>query len=235
MKMSVINLAERRIVRQVDELFAKMPARYGAYCTNPITGGCYIHGDDPIEPQKEAARRALFNREWFAIHGPADAQPLPISSDECEAARLRGDLLHYILGLYGRSLEGKDPREHPPFADYVSGVLWEAERVDGIIGTLPNIPDELEKLKMRFPPRELAGMGPGFCWLRPKLYAEVMPRYRRSRARDAAWRAKQIKIPHLPPTYEIVLPKSVQRAAARANAYYAREQNSQEPNHDVIP
>ena len=80
-------------------------------------------------------------------------------------------LLPYIVALYARSLEGSDydphlgmvrvvydVQEHPPFADYVSGVLWEAERVDGNIGRLPNYPDELRKLKKRFSPRALKGL-----------------------------------------------------------------------------
>ena len=65
-------------------------------------------------------------------------------------------LLAYIVRLYARSLDCRnyDVRGHPPFADYVSGVLWEAERVDGIIGKLRIYPAELPKLKKRFPPRE---------------------------------------------------------------------------------
>ena len=61
------------------------------------------------------------------INGPADAQPLPLSYDEREDMK-GGGLLDYILALYARSLEGRDydVKEHPSFADYVRGVLWEA-------------------------------------------------------------------------------------------------------------
>ena len=80
-------------------------------------------------------------------------------------------VLDYLVGRYARSLEGRDPDEHPSFAEYASGVLWEAEHVDGNIGVIPS-GDQTEELKKRFPPRKLAGMGPGFCWLTPKEYAE---------------------------------------------------------------
>lgn len=179
------------IARLIDELFSTH--RYGENCRNPVTGAGYVHGIDPIAPQKEAARRALFAREWFAIFGPADAQPLPLNQYEYEDWKCRG-LWGYIVALYARSLQGDDKfdvKQHPPFAAYVSGVLWEAGRVDGIIGSIPDSPDELTKLKKRFPPRELTGMGPGFCWLPRKLYAEAMPDYRllMARARSASKRA----------------------------------------------
>jgi hypothetical protein len=96
-------------------------------------------------------------------------------------------LLYYILALYARSLEGRryNLEEHPPFSDYASGVLWEAERIDGEIGTLPNYP-ELAELKKRYPPARLAGIGPGFRWQPPKLHAQTMASYRRSRRRTAS-------------------------------------------------
>jgi hypothetical protein len=217
--MKVSAMTKRDIERQVDELFAKARRHYGECCTNPVTGASYVQGMDRIKPQKEAARRALFNREWFAINGPADAQPLPISQIEWEDARRQGDLLHYILGLYARSLDGMDAREHPPFTDYVSGVLWEAERVNGIIGVLPNFADKAE-LKKRFPPRKLAGIGPGFCWYSPKAYAEVMPSYRRSVLRGR--RAKQRR------AEPIKMPQCVIDSMARANAHYGAIKTSAE-------
>jgi hypothetical protein len=135
-------------------------------CKNPVTGAGFVYGVDPTGRQKKAAYSALLARDWFAFNGPADAQPLPLWCDERKAP----GLLAYIARLYARSLADRnyDVREHPPFADYISGVLWEAERVDGIIGTLPIYPTELPKLTKRFPPRELTGMGPGFCWLHLK-------------------------------------------------------------------
>jgi len=219
------NLIDREVERLFSLcVFTGRPVRYGDDCRNPVTGAGYIYGEDPIEPQKEEARRALLAREWFAIDGPADAQPLPLWCDE-ENLEPDGWLLRYIVRLFARSLGGQeyDFRKHPAFADYVSGVLWEAGRVDGDIGVLPNFPDELAKLKKRFPPRELPGMGPGFCWMTPKEYAEEMPRYRRSKAR-ARTRAETITAPtaHPTPTESMHIPESVRRAAASANRYYAR-------------
>src|SRR6266436_4078062 len=93
--------------------------------------------------QKDEAHRALLAREWFRFNGPADVQPLPISIHERES--LHGHrLLRHILKWYARSLEGRnyDFDEHPPFAEYVSGVLWEAELAEGSFVALPNYPPE---------------------------------------------------------------------------------------------
>jgi hypothetical protein len=214
--MATVPMSYFPIARAVDELFSTH--RYGQNCENPVTGAGYVHGIDPVKPQKEVARRALLAREWFAIYGPPDAQPLPFWRDHKGPG-----LLGYIVKLYARSLEDRDYdiNAHPPFADYVSGVLWEAERVDGIIGKLPNYPAELPELKKRFPPRELAGMGPGFCWLPPKVYAKVMPDYRRSMARQAEFHKRIKTQPILPAVDESTkILEAVRRAAARANSSY---------------
>jgi hypothetical protein len=213
--MNIININDYRIERLVDELFGSF--RYGENRRNPVTGNGFIYGDDPTAPQKDAARRALLAREWFAIYGPADAQPLPLWCDNSKALGREGALLRYIVRLYERSLGGEnyDMEKHPPFADYVSGVLWEAERVDGDIGTLPNNPDELPRLKKRFPPRELAGMGPGFHWSPPKLYAETMPSHHRSTAR--------IKKVRRAPS------RSIRRAAAEAGYSCQRSGSKTQP------
>ena len=88
--MRTIDMIEYRIARQVDELFGT--AQYAENCRNPVTGAGYVHGVDPIAEQKEAAYRALLAREWFAINGPADAQPLPVSYDERESFKGQGIL-----------------------------------------------------------------------------------------------------------------------------------------------
>ena len=169
----------------VDSLFKANAVRFGEICDWPIIGGHYVSGFDPIEEQREIAVRALLAPGWFARNGPPDAPPLPLSCDERERLKSRG-LLNYIVVLYAQSLEGRDydVKEHPPFSDYVSGVLWEAEYGD--LGTLPNYPDELAELKKRYPPAMLAGIGPGFYWEPPKLHAQTMASYRRSRRRTAA-------------------------------------------------
>ena len=215
--MANIKLCETLIGREVERLFDESPARYGENRRNPVTGAGYVHGVDPIAPEKEAAYRALLAREWFAFNGPADAQPLPLWCDERKAP----GLLAYIARLYARSLADRnyDVREHPPFADYISGVLWEAERVDGIIGTLPIYPTELPELQKRFPPRELPGMGPGFCWLSPEEYPDYMQRYRRNRARQAEI-AKEVQRMRPAPIYESARIRAVSRAKALAESFY---------------
>jgi hypothetical protein len=166
------------ITRAVEELFTTR--WHGQNDKNPVTGTDYVHGIDPVEPQMEAARRALLAREWHAVYGPADAQPLPLWGENWKPG-----LLAHLLKLYGRSLANRnhDVTKHPSFADYVSGVLWEAGRIDGIIGSLPIYPDELSILKKRFPPQKLAGMGPGFCWLPFNLYASYLQNCAREGAR----------------------------------------------------
>jgi hypothetical protein len=177
------NLAEYRARRLVDSLFDANAARQGEICEWPVIGGHYVSGSDPIEREKETAVRALLARDWFADNGPPDGPPLPLSHDEREDMKGGRGLLNYIFALYARSLEGRDydVKEHPSPANYVSGVLWEAERVAGDIGALPAYPGELAELRKRFPPRKLAGIGPGFCWEPPKLHAQTMASYRRSR------------------------------------------------------
>src|SRR5205809_7736582 len=61
--------------------------------------------------------------EYFPVflrtpHGPSDAQPLPLSYDECEDLK-HGGVLH-ILAWYARSVAclGYLIEEHPSFDDY---------------------------------------------------------------------------------------------------------------------
>ena len=102
--------------------------------------------------------------------------------------------LAYIVALYARSLEDRkyDVKEHPPFADYVSGVLWEAEQFRWG-QRFPIYPDELPKLKKRFPPRELKGMESGLCWLPPKRKKQAKKRGRLNQARYDELKRQQLK------------------------------------------
>jgi hypothetical protein len=182
-----VNKCESLINREVERLFKENPAQHGDYCQNPVTLASYIHGVDPMAPQKEAAYRALLARECFFINAPADAQPLPLPV----SSHLRTTLLLYIVALYARSLGSRnyDVKVHPSFAEYVSGVLWEAERGDNERGYLPNYGgDQLAKLKKRFPPRRLEGMGPGLTWLQPQQYAEAIARVKRHRAWEQSYK-----------------------------------------------
>jgi hypothetical protein len=170
--------------REVERLFRENPPVHGELCENPVTGGDYVGGIDPIEVQKDAARRSLLAREYHALNAPADAQPLPISNSEWSTFKFGVSLMLYIVALYFRSLEGQnyDVKVHPSFADYVSGVLWEAERVDNEWGRPPDYgDDQLANLKKRFPPLRLEGMGPGLTWEPPQEHAETMGNLRRCR------------------------------------------------------
>jgi hypothetical protein len=155
--------------------------KYGTNCKNPVTDAGYVAGLNPIKPQKEKARRALLAREHFRLNGPPDAPPLPLSHTEREDLKGRS-LLPHIVAWYARSLEarGYDVEEHPSFADYVSGVLWEAELPGGLVTLSPDCPDELGELKKRFPPRMLKGMSNGLYCYPPKLHAEHMASWRRN-------------------------------------------------------
>jgi hypothetical protein len=161
-------------------------------------------------PDGHRARRA---RKWFADNGPPDLQPLPLGYEERE--RLKHGGADHILAWYARSLDGEnyDVVRHPPFEDYACGVMASE--------FAPAFIKKDEQLQKRFPPRELAGMGPGLCWLRPKVYAKTMLAYRRSEARQAE-RDKWVKTQRLdyrPIDESVKIPEAVRRAAARADSF----------------
>jgi hypothetical protein len=144
----------------------------------PITSGLVVWGLTKRAPKKRAAVSALRARERFALNGPSDAPPLPVSHDEVEAYRnARG--LKGMVGFYARSLERLryDDQEHPCFYDFVCGLMaantgmWRLE--------------EDEELKKLFPPRPLPGMTPGGFWAPPNEFAKIMASYDRSSARAA--------------------------------------------------
>jgi hypothetical protein len=161
---------------EVDRLFNDLNAERGDYCVNPVTGGSFIWGDDPVEPQKEIARRALAAREWFAVNGPPDAPPLPLYDfDSYRGARgLKG-----VGGFYARSLarHDYDVRKHPCFDDFASGLMAINTGLWGI--------EKDENLKRRFPPRPLPGMTSGAYWAPAKEQEEPMASYRRERSHAA--------------------------------------------------
>jgi hypothetical protein len=161
------------IEKEVDRLFSEAKAKRGDFCVNPVTGGHFVWGEDPIEPQKRDAARALFAREMFALSAPLDTPNLPLSYGEREHLKVGG--LSTIVALYARSLESRDydTEEHPSFADFASGVM--ASDFNGHPGM-----KEDEGLRRRFPPRPLKGLGPGLMWLPPKEHAEIMAIYNHS-------------------------------------------------------
>jgi hypothetical protein len=141
----------------------------------PILGDHYCPKLDNVRPLKKLARAALAAREWFYENGPADLQPLPLSTAEREALKLGG--APHVLAWYGRSLicRGFDVSEHPSFDDYARGVMASEHAPDFITRN--------EELRRRFPPRPLKGLGPGLCWRPPKEHARTMEIWRGSRER----------------------------------------------------
>jgi hypothetical protein len=126
-------------------------------------------------PQKKAAMAALCAAEWFALNGPPDAPPLPLSHDDIEDYRDAGGLAG-IVGFFARSLKrlDYDLRNHPSFDDFACGLM--AMAMEKGMRDL----EKDENLKRRFPPRPLAGMTPGAYWAPPKEYEETMASYRRA-------------------------------------------------------
>ena len=118
-------------------------------------------------------------------------------------------------------------KEHPSFADYVSGVLWEHENVEGG-GQLPNSPEQLAEMKNRFPPRELEGMDSDFSWYPPKRKKQAKKRGRLNQARydelkrAAIEHAQSINTQltfYAPIDESVKIPEAVRRAAARLTVF----------------
>ena len=214
--MGNIKLSQTLIGREVERLFSETPGSHGGHYENPVTGGHFVYGIEPIEPQKEAAYRALLAREWFAFNGPSDAPPLPINQRDRRSVKRAGGLLDYFTAQYAASLDDQyDVKEHPPFADYVSGLLWEHENVGG--HKLPQRPEELAELKRRFPPRKLEGLS-CFCWSRPgrkkgvssKESHEMKRLVARIRAEDGA----VSYLGQFPPEVAFVIARNVEKTLA---------------------
>jgi hypothetical protein len=164
--------------KHVDQLFAALNAKHGDSCRNPVTGGAFVWGIDPLRVQKTEAVRALRACEWFAVNGPRDAPPLPLSHEDIEDYRKAGGLTA-VVGFYARSLSrggyGRQSYEvsnHPTFHDFACGLMAISTGLWGI--------EKDAQLRLRFPPRPLAGMTPGAYWAPPKEYEDTMASYRRA-------------------------------------------------------
>jgi hypothetical protein len=124
---------------------------------NPVTGSHWISGVDPVEPQMQAAWRALLARQWFAETGPRGAPPLPLSYEEREKLKIGGPF--HIEAWFAESLRCHDEYDyetHPLFDEYARGVM-----------ASPYAPDFIkqdQELLKHYPPRALPGLGPGLVW-----------------------------------------------------------------------
>ena len=122
---------------------------------------------DPIEPQKETARRALLAREHFARVGPPELQPLPLSNRSeipdrkynwAAGASAEFRALAFISSRFADSLQENDwdYRRHPPFDDYVRGVLA-SKHPD--LDSLPSLVRfDFIALHKKYPPLPLPGL-----------------------------------------------------------------------------
>ena len=152
----------------------------GQVCENPVTGGRFLKGEtgeDSIAYQKRTAEKALLAQEWFAVHGPRNAPPLPVKAQDWEEMRHEFGL-NTLIGFYARSLAIRnwDVHNHPSFEDFARGLMaidtgfWALQQRVG--------PAVLK----RYPPRALAGMTPGTFWAPPKECEEFWAEHeRRSR------------------------------------------------------
>jgi hypothetical protein len=145
----------------VDQIFAAQAWKGGQYAFNLLDEGGFVYGGDPIAPQKERACRALLAREDWALNGPPDAPPFPVSYGERESLKVGG--LPHIVAWFARSLEGRhyNLREHPTFEPYARGVM--------VSEFAPDFIKNDEQLRRRFPPQVLNGLGPGLCWSPPTV------------------------------------------------------------------
>ena len=141
----------------VDGLFADAAPSRGHLCRNPVVGGEWVVGADPVEPQKQIAQRALVAREWFAIYGPPDAPLLPLDGPDQGYLRYHEPFQH-LVAEYARSLAANkwEFHRHPSFEDFARGALASEYS--------PKFTRENAALLKRFPPCPLPGLGPGQIW-----------------------------------------------------------------------
>ena len=165
------------IKHKVDMLFVRVLLQPdGNVCENPVTEGRFVKGEtgeDSIAYQKHAAEMALLAQEWFAVYGPSNAPPLPVTAWGWE--EMRHDFgLSALVGSYARSLAKRNwaVHIHPAFEDFARGLmaidtgLWDLQNRVG--------PDVLK----RYPPCALVGMTPGTYWAPPEECEEFWAEYR---------------------------------------------------------
>jgi hypothetical protein len=169
--MASSKLSESPIGREVERLFAEISAKRGELCENPVTGGEFVYGFDPIKKQKVAAYKRFLAREHFASHVPPGAPLMPTDDYDRNRAKHASGLLGFITAQFAWSIESQDDlRAHPCFADFASGMLWQHDHdIKGC--SLSYFPSEqLAELKRRFPPQKLEGLI-GFDWFLPDRHA----------------------------------------------------------------
>jgi hypothetical protein len=167
--MATDRTSETAIRREVERMFAKISARRGDPCINPVTGGEFVYGSDPIKKQKDAAYKRLLVREYLALNGPPDAPRMPTDERDRGRAKYAGGLLGFITAQFLWSLENQhDLTVHPSFADFASGLLWQHENMGGCTA-LPFTPQQLPEMDCGTGSR--SNPGPGERLLPPTTHA----------------------------------------------------------------
>jgi len=146
---------DQLVAMEVERRFKEHPPLHAKDCFNPVTEDHYVGGLDPVEPQKDKARRALLARAWFAVHGPADAPPLPVGNWDQVKYK---DPINHLVAQFCVSLRahGWDFRHHPAFPVYASGLLASPYAADIV---------RLDAaIRRRYPPKELHYIDAGSIW-----------------------------------------------------------------------
>ena len=176
--MASTQVNETLVRREVERMFGKISAKRGDLCTNPVTGGDFVYGLDPIKLQKDDAYKRLLAREYFAWKCPPDAPLMPTDDYERGRAKYAAGLLGFIAAQFVWSLENQhDLSVHPSFAEFASGMLWQHDN-NVECCSLAHFPSEQHaELKRRFPPRKLEGLK-HFSWLPPRQRNQAKKRRR---------------------------------------------------------
>jgi hypothetical protein len=103
-------------------------------------------------------KEARFAQRFLYHMGPRDAPRLPLSDIQYQELMWCGGGIKQITALYARSLALFEYKvfDHPDFERFASGVMASPFAPRHIL----NDP----ALQRRFPPRALAGLGPGLIW-----------------------------------------------------------------------
>src|SRR5262249_36432835 len=112
----------REFESHVDELVRRQ--QHGQILvTSPIFTGSFSINNVP--KLKFLVRNALRARAWHGWQGPPWAQPLPLSEAEYVAFFIGDNSLLYLVGMYSRSLQGRDYDflGHPLFFDYARAIM----------------------------------------------------------------------------------------------------------------
>jgi hypothetical protein len=101
---------ERKVEREVDELFEAARALPDGACEVPWIGGTYFpHAPrEELAPLKQRVVRARCAQHWFEFEAPRWAQPLPLRLKDCRALYNQPNRRLMPVGKYGEVLRAMD-------------------------------------------------------------------------------------------------------------------------------